>query len=62
MGQNNSGGLGIAEILTLIFVILKLTGFINWSWGWVLSPIWITLALILVLILVGTGIAYVRKN
>ncbi len=62
MDQRNSGGLGIAEILTLIFVILKLTGFINWSWGWVLSPIWITLALILVLILVGTGIAYFKKN
>ena len=30
---------GIPEILTLIFVILKLTHYIDWSWFWVLSPI-----------------------
>lgn len=62
MEPKNSGGLGIAEILTLVFVVLKLTGLINWSWGWVLAPIWITLLLIVVLVLVGTAIAYFRKN
>ena len=50
MESKNSGGLGIAEILTLIFIVLKLTGTIKWSWVWVLSPIWITLALIVSLI------------
>lgn len=32
-------GLGILDILALIFVVLKLTGVIAWSWWWVLSPI-----------------------
>lgn len=45
--NNNSkkkkGSLGIVSILTIIFVILKLCGVIEWSWLWVLSPIWITL-------------------
>lgn len=38
-----SSGLGFGSILTLIFVTLKLTHFINWSWWWVLSPEWISL-------------------
>lgn len=45
--NNNSkkkkGSLGIVSILTIIFVILKLCGVIEWSWLWVFSPIWISL-------------------
>ena len=42
--------------LALIFVVLKVTGLISWSWLWVLSPIWLTFlffAVILSAILVG---------
>ena len=35
------GGLGIVSVLTIIFIVLKLLGVIQWSWIWVLSPIWI---------------------
>jgi|TARA_Y100000310_G_scaffold177906_1_gene177881 membrane protein YdbS with pleckstrin-like domain len=39
--------------LTLVFIILKLTSHINWSWWWVFSPLWILLAIdILILLLV----------
>lgn len=38
--------------LTLIFIILKITGNINWFWVWVLSPIWIRLILLLTLYLI----------
>lgn len=34
-----SGGIGFFGGLTLLFIALKLTGFIAWSWFWVLSPI-----------------------
>ena len=30
------------SLLTLLFVALKLTGYIDWSWWWVLSPLWIS--------------------
>lgn len=40
----------IGIILTLIFVVLKLTEHIDWSWWWVLSPLWIGIALPFVLI------------
>lgn len=32
--------IGFFGLLTLVFIILKLTGTINWSWWWVLSPLW----------------------
>ena len=32
---------GWFSIIALVFVVLKLTGFISWSWWWVLSPLWI---------------------
>ncbi len=46
--DNKSSGIGITGALTLIFVVLKLTGagaVANWSWIWVFSPIWIVLSL-----------------
>jgi len=36
---------GFAQLLTLVFVILKLCGVITWSWLWVLCPLWIGVAL-----------------
>lgn len=42
----NYGGTGFTSLLTLLFIALKLTGYISWSWWWVLSPIWIFLLLI----------------
>lgn len=44
-----NGGMGFISVLTLIFIVLKLTNNISWSWIWVLSPIWIT-ALLFILI------------
>lgn len=35
---NSNGGIGVTTVLTLIFVVLKLTGSIDWGWFWVLFP------------------------
>lgn len=43
--SKSDGGLGFAGFLTLLFIGLKLTDVIDWSWWWVLSPIWITVGL-----------------
>ena len=40
-----SGGIGFTGLLTIVFIILKLVGTIDWSWWWVLSPLWITFLL-----------------
>ena len=39
--SSSSGGIGFTGLLTIVFIVLKLTGVIDWSWGWVLSPLWI---------------------
>lgn len=47
----------LASILTIVFVVLKLTDVIGWSWIWVLSPLWISFALFVVLTLLVVGVA-----
>lgn len=62
MSDNNtsSGGVGLGGLLCVLFVGLKLTHVIDWSWWWVTAPVWIPLALA-VLILAGMGIYLWRK-
>lgn len=48
--QTRGGGVGFAGLLTIVFITLKLTGVIAWSWLWVLSPIWISFALAAVIV------------
>lgn len=55
MNKNNntsSGGIGFAGLLTICFIVLKLIGIINWSWVWVISPIWISAIIIIVLVII----------
>lgn len=40
-----SGGIGFVGLLQLIFIVLKLTGYIEWPWLWVMAPTWIGLIL-----------------
>ena len=41
--NNRSNGIGFGTILFLIFLTLKLTNYIDWSWWWIFSPLWIPL-------------------
>lgn len=47
------GGISFAGLLTIAFIILKLCNVIDWSWWWVLSPIWISLGLAVVIFIVA---------
>lgn len=40
--NSRGGSVSFASLLTILFIGLKLTGYIDWSWWWVLSPLWIT--------------------
>ena len=46
----------------LVFLILKLTGVVNWSWFWVLSPLWIPLAMVIVVFVFLVLIAYLASK
>lgn len=39
-GKGNGGGIGFFGLLAIVFIACKLTGFIDWPWLLVLSPIW----------------------
>ena len=67
MGNNNTdthaqGGIGFSGILAIVFITLKLTGVIDWSWWWVLSPLWLPfVALLLIIGIVIWGASGRRK-
>lgn len=48
MNETHSGGIGFLGLLTIAFIVLKLTDVIGWSWWWVLLPLWGPVALVLV--------------
>ena len=52
MGKNNNSvrGIGFTGLLTIVFIALKLCNVINWSWLWVLSPLWISFILFVLII------------
>lgn len=57
MNKNNSSslsssGIGFVGALTLLFIALKLLGKIDWSWVWVLSPVWISILLVIVIFII----------
>ena len=49
--KETSGGIGFCGLLAIVFITLKRTGVISWSWLWVLAPIWIPMAIAGVLLL-----------
>ena len=50
--NTTAGGIGFCGLLAVAFIVLKLTGVINWSWLWVLAPIWIPTAIIVIVLVV----------
>jgi hypothetical protein len=49
--MSQAGGIGVLGLLGIVFVVLKLTGVINWSWLWVTVPFWGGLVLFLFLLI-----------
>lgn len=64
--SNNNGSaagvIGFCDLLTIVFIVLKLTGVISWSWLWVLAPIWIPVAIILAMLLVVLIVVLVKEG
>lgn len=59
--SSSSGGIGLSGVLLVVFIVLKLVGTINWSWWWVLSPLWINF-IIWLLLVIGLAIYEVRSE
>ena len=66
MEKYKSDSIGLAGNIFLVFLILKLTDTIDWSWWWVTSPLWLPTVLILLILgvigVVGTIMSFISKN
>jgi len=51
--SSSSSGVGFLGLLTVLFVALKLTGYIQWSWWAVLAPIWGPAVMLLVVLFIA---------
>ena len=61
--NNNSKGseIGFCGLLTIVFIVLKLTNCINWSWWWVTSPLWIPIAILIAVIILVSKLKAIFK-
>jgi uncharacterized protein (DUF983 family) len=66
MSESKTGGIGFFGLLTIVFITLKLTNYIDWSWWWVLLPLWIPLAIIfailVIMLVMGARVRQRRKR
>ena len=63
--SNKSGstaGIGFSGLLAVAFIVLKLCKVIDWSWVWVLSPIWIPFAIIVVILVVIVAVSFIQDK
>ena len=66
MSQNNNAAVTINGwffgLLTLLFIGLKLTNYITWSWWWVLAPLWIPSAIVLIILMIAGTVIYLSNR
>lgn len=63
--RSSSGGVGFISLLTLVFVVAKITGYIDWTWGWVFSPLligWSFVIVIFLLVVLVDPLAFRRRR
>lgn len=59
--MEKSSGIGFCGLLTIAFIVLKLLKVINWSWLWVLAPIWIPIIIIIMIVIITFIIAKIAS-
>lgn len=63
-GSNNasSGGIGVFGLLLVLFIGLKITGNIDWSWWWVTAPLWGPTTILLLVVAIWVSIDMIFSN
>jgi hypothetical protein len=51
----------LIPVLTIIFVVAKIAGYLSWSWWWVFSPLWIGIPIALLLVFFGAVLVTISK-
>jgi hypothetical protein len=60
--SSSSSGVGVFGLLGVAFVVLKLTGVIDWSWLWVTAPFWIGAVVMIPILLVAVIVMAVKDR
>ena len=63
-GENcmkNEESVGIGFILFIVFLVLKLTNVVTWSWWLVTAPLWIPFGIVLVIVIIATVVTIIRE-
>lgn len=58
----HNGGIGFVSLLTVLFIGLKLANYINWSWWWILSPVWISIIFLIVVVFFAVLILWLKEK
>lgn len=56
MSNNSSSGIKLEGVLFLVFLVLKLTKVIDWSWWWVTAPLWIPVIIVILIAIIAESI------
>lgn len=56
--SSSSSGVGLSGLTFIVFLVLKLTGVIDWSWWWVTAPLWINAILVIVVLSILYMVSY----
>ena len=59
--MKNEQGVGIGFILFIVFLVLKLTKVVTWSWWIVTAPLWIPFGIVLVIVIIATVVAIINE-
>ena len=59
--STSSSGIGFSGLLAILFIALKLTGYITWSWLWVLAPIWIPFIIVIFIVIIAGIVIALNK-
>jgi len=58
--SSSSSGIGVIGLLGVAFVVLKLTGYISWSWWWVTLPFWGGLVIVILILMVVFSVLCIK--
>ncbi len=61
-GSNNTGGVSFLGLLAIVFIVMKLMGYITWSWLWVLAPLWMPLAIVLMIVAIAALLSSIGER
>jgi hypothetical protein len=58
--KSSNSGYSLSTLLFVVFLVLKLTHTVDWSWWWVTSPLWIGYALIFIILIIVATISSLK--